>query len=266
MVYIYIRESFETNKMKLSFSLLVEFDREELQNIIKRGALNNKIQSFMDQVLADYIKFIEQGTYDILQRGTNHLNAVAALKNRDPYLNSKNLKKLDLLNQFLGSYEGTDEALTAKAHQCSAIIMEMYMALDTELFVRNIKKTVEGYQALLLAKITSAGVRVYPDGTMSTLSKDMPKTVQLLINRYQAITELHDHIKDKKMLTAEDLATAKNSFTKCKNNHPGWSERTFVQKLTDILSLGFKPLYRTLFSQEARLSKEIATILPSAKL
>lgn len=248
--------------MKQSFALINEFTRWELQDIIKQGVLNQKILSFMEQLHTDFITFIEKGTYNILQRGTNHLNAVADLRDKAPYLHRKNLEKLDLLNQFLVSYEGTDEALNDKAHQCASIVMEMYMALDTELFIRNINKIVSGYQAHLLAKLSSAGVRVYPDGTMSTLSKDLPKAVQLLINRYQAITELHDHIKDKKILTNEDLAIAKNSFTKCKDNHPDWSERTFIQKLTDILSLGLKPLYRTLFSREAQLSKEMATIIP----
>jgi hypothetical protein len=85
-----------------------------------------------------------------------------------------------------------------------------------------------------------------------------------LKTRYNAIRELDDQINDKNCL--EINKTAKKALNSCLENHPDWSERSFLQKLTDVLSFPFKPLYRAFFSKERMFENELSQSIEGPKL
>jgi hypothetical protein len=87
-----------------------------------------------------------------------------------------------------------------------------------------------------------------------------------LINRYQAITQLQEQIKEQKLLDLSNKASAKEALSTCLKNKPDWSERPFLVKLTDVLSLGIKPIYRAYFSKEAKMEQDIQHTLSTPKL
>ena len=73
-------------------------------------------------------------------------------------------------------------------------------------------------------------------------------------------------IKDKESLTASDMKFAKEQIKKCLDNKPDWTERPFLQKLTDVLSFGIKPLYRAFFSKEKELQKTMEQSIDAPKM
>lgn len=95
------------------------------------------------------------------------------------------------------------------------------------------------------------------EGNLVELSSKITPKNEKLAMRYKAIFELDKTIKDKSNLSAEDIEKAKKALKTCLNNKPEWSERPFLQKLTDVLSIGFKPLYRAFFSKEKELEKKL---------
>lgn len=123
-----------------------------------------------------------------------------------------------------------------------------------------VKNTVEGFKQHLQIKIMKQPCFDIPraDGKIweSTAIKPTKKQEKLRI-RYEAILELDNMIANKDSLDDKDKQEIKKTLDICRNNKLGWSERPFFQQLTDVLSFGFKALYRTLISKEKELEKKV---------
>jgi hypothetical protein len=79
----------------------------------------------------------------------------------------------------------------------------------------------------------------------------------LLFKRYHAIKSIYDKIENKLTLEDGDLAEVGKAVLTCKKNDPEWPVRSFLQQLTDVLSLGLIPLYRWFCSKEKKFQEEL---------
>ena len=126
-----------------------------------------------------------------------------------------------------------------------------------------LRATVPAYRDHLKAKLIENGVN------LDTIKEIQPGTlprIQKLINRYNAIVTLDIKIKDKVYITLDDIEYAKTTVTTCLKNKPTWSERPFLQQLTDVLSLGLKFLYREFFSKEKDFQKKMEQAVNPPKI
>jgi len=105
------------------------------------------------------------------------------------------------------------------------------------------------------------GIDIAPNSVVNyTASEDNNSK---LLQRYQAINKIdltNFDITDKVQI--EDLSSA---LDQCKSLKPSWKERELIQKITDVLSFGIKPLIRALTSKQTKLETEIEKTISSLK-
>lgn len=145
------------------------------------------------------------------------------------------------------------------------MIFEMKSALETT-FLELLTENVANYQKTLTEKLKNEHFTFSEDGSVVNKNNNTSKQDKL-IARYTAITKLNDLFIQKAENNAPieeaDLSQAKETLKFCFENKPDWSERPFLQKLTDILSLGLKVLHRSFFSKENKAEKELGKLLRS---
>lgn len=121
---------------------------------------------------------------------------------------------------------------------------------------------VEDYLNHLKKKLLNEGlIKSINDPKMQNIET---KKQQKLANRYWAISSMFTTAiqgKGRGEFSQKDYEAVSAAVNTCKKNKPDWSERIFLQKLTDFLSLGLKPLYRSIFSKETALEKKIGAEL-----
>ena len=123
--------------------------------------------------------------------------------------------------------------------------------------IEGLRRAIDDYLNHLGMKLESQGM----NSNFTTSSKQPYSPKQVKLNkRYQAISELLSKIPPdmNDLYEPNQIKAAKDAVAICCENKPSWSERPFLQKLTDVLTLGFKPLYRAYFSKEALFQKKIA--------
>ncbi|CDZ78992.1 hypothetical protein BN59_03307 [Legionella massiliensis] len=113
-----------------------------------------------------------------------------------------------------------------------------------------VKNTIDALLRHLETKLASQGVI---DAQKSGLSVKQEK----LLNRYSAVYDLRDYCKDKLIFSEEDRAKVQGVLSVCLENDPSWFERTLIDKISDVLSLGLKPIYRCFFSVESNYRKTL---------
>lgn len=136
---------------------------------------------------------------------------------------------------------------------------------DTQINVAELKVIVSEYKEHLANEVKKEGFSI-ASGAIQPTAEDITTYQQKLINRYNAINELSNIIQGKNSLNATEIKEAKHAVKTCLNNKPEWSERPFLQKLTDGLSLGFKALYRAFYSTESIAEKQIEQVLSGPKM
>lgn len=258
--------------MKKTFTLLTQFNKKELLAMKKKQVpmLSPKVKNFIEQSSQDVAEYLTLGENSIKKRAEKPENIISKLKDNDQLLKKSSLEKINLLYQSLLDYQSNDLETTKKIQQTTALLVTIFQGLDNEVKKRNTFKTryyVSDYHDLLINKLAKENISVTANRSLTipdtkTLSAKQTK----LIKRYEAIAQLHEQIQGKSYLDEEMLEQARATLKICKENQPDWSERSFIQKLTDILSLGINPIYRSFFAQEALISKEIEKNMPSAKL
>lgn len=124
---------------------------------------------------------------------------------------------------------------------------------------QQLKITVHEYKDYLQNEIKKEDCFTINDaGQVVPSNVEMNIYQEKLYNRYEAIWELDKKIRDKTPLDDNDIKMARKKVSECLSNKPNWSERPFLQKFTDILSMGFKPLYRAFISEESNMEKELS--------
>lgn len=125
-----------------------------------------------------------------------------------------------------------------------------------------LKFVINNYLLHLEKKLKDNEISFTPGQPLSTEEVTSP-IKRKLITRYNVIVNLdktlgHNTIK-------EDIESAKLALKECTENKPDWSERPWLQMLTDVLSMGLKPLWRAFNSKETEHEKTLQeTIEPTA--
>lgn len=183
-----------------------------------------------------------------------------------PILMSKNLldpNEYSRIEQLVNDWY--PENLNQQAMMNCALMQQVITSLlpifkrDQQLHQQQqIKTTVSELKDHLKNKIDREGAYIFDNkGHPIASSPEISSKNKKLATRYNAIFELDRRIKDKNILDPDDLQEAKNTLNVCLSNKPGWSERPLLQKLTDVLSFGFKALYRAFTSKEKELEDKV---------
>lgn len=123
-----------------------------------------------------------------------------------------------------------------------------------------LKEKLMEYKNHLHAKLLEADV-IISGKAFLCLSGEMTPKLEKLIKRYKTITALD--IKKLDLERAEDVHKVSLAVETCKKLAPDWLERTMLQKITDILSIGIRPLLRMFFSKEPRFTGQIEELTSS---
>lgn len=166
-----------------------------------------------------------------------------------------NLDKITMIDKV---YRPTKQAWAA-LHARMELVTQ---AVKIHRVIRISAEVLPLYKEHMEKKLRSNGVDI-------PLPKEIPaetsSMIKKMVTRYRAVLDLSERLKDKENLNPQDMEFAKDQIKKCLDNKPDWAERPFLQKLTDVLSLGIKPLYRA-FSKEKGLQKTMEQSIDSPKM
>jgi hypothetical protein len=119
-----------------------------------------------------------------------------------------------------------------------------------------IKEIIQDYTEHLQMKIAREGILLPTDKHEPVgIPEGASEYQKKLITRYNSMLDVNNTIKSP--LTCESTNKIKEGLIICNTSSPTWSEKPFITKLTDILSLGLKPLLRSYFSSEATYQKSL---------
>lgn len=167
-------------------------------------------------------------------------------------LDQKEFSRIEkLINTWCPDHLGGKEM--AKCGGVQQVLLAMLPIYRQQQQIERIKVLMGEYEQHLLKKIK--------ENTDESSSSEKQK----LEAKRSAISGLYSHIKEKKSLETTDKERVKFGLSACLKMSD-WSERPFLQRLTDVLSFGFKPLYRAFFSKESLLEKELSQSLDVLKL
>lgn len=192
---------------------------------------------------------------EIMSIGLDDINPILL----DTFKDHPQALNLHKINAIDNAYKPTKQAWAA-LHGRMEIVANATKAYNVMNVLTN---TLPAYKDHLENKLKENGVGIPPPKEMPEETSSM---VKKMVTRYQAVLDLGEKIKDKESLTAGDMKFAKEQINKCLNNRPDWSERPFLQKLTDVLSIGIKPLYRAFFSKEKELQKTMEQSIEMPKM
>lgn len=123
--------------------------------------------------------------------------------------------------------------------------------------ISNIKSQLEdainSYQIHLEKKLE--GILLSADGTPAIIKNDddFPHS---LLKRYENIHNLD--IKNIDITDEQQIKKVEAIMQECKDLKPSWEERSLLDKITDVISFGIKPLVRYLTSTQNKIESEIS--------
>ena len=156
-------------------------------------------------------------------------------------------------------------------------LSEQIGEMGTETFQKNIKRMYEkksqeeiknqlihyvnDYKDLLINKLAQQGVHFSKDTGQEHFLRGKTKKINDLLIRYHAINNLD--IENIDITHETQIQTVNQAVELCKSHRPAWIERDLLDKITDFLSFGIKPLIRALTSKQTKLEKEIEETIMS---
>ncbi|MBA2657347.1 MAG: hypothetical protein H0U70_10285 [Tatlockia sp.] len=166
-------------------------------------------------------------------------------------------------SKFWSSKEDTQEEsnLSQKSSSPSTDVV----SIKIKTIVNNLKDHLASKlekEHLIAADSSDPGEESF-SGSLS--SEKLTAKQDKLLKRYDAIFKLSKRLESKSSFEESDMKATKDALQTCLSNKPDWSERPFLQQLTDICSLGFKALYRAYFSEESKLEKKLENTLNHPK-
>ena len=250
--------------MKDTFDLLVKLDLKVLNKINSRKVKINSLHGqqfydeleklipreliiFVEQFDKDYKQFIAQDEdeYTLGQIEQSWKNIFLAQNKDNPFLCEESKKKLHVIYSLLNNSN------VNKQVEIAGKAVEMELSLDLALKSPGIITIVREYRDHLSMKMKEHGIEL--SGVRENLNNYQKK----LANRFDAINNVNEQIQGMKILDPCHFEIVGVAVKASIKNQPDWSERSFLQKLTDFLSLGLKPLYRRFFSKESSLINEL---------
>lgn len=228
--------------MKETLDLLLKLNLTDLDRIGPTDPIPENVNAFFYQLRADFKNLGVKG-FDALATADKLLDALSASIPHEG-ISTKSMDKLETISNL---FNGKGEI--------ALFTTELYQAINSVIPIQQtqqIKSTIKEYYEYLNTKI--AAERMDSSKNDNAYSPQQQK----LLDRYSIINSLHDNIKNKDLLSSSEFKEVKEGVLACINKRPDWLERPFLQKLTDVLSLGFKPLYRAFFSTEVQLQNKLA--------
>ena len=130
-------------------------------------------------------------------------------------------------------------------------------------FKSQLEDAVNSYQAHLERKLESHGILVSTDGTPASIRND-DQFPQNLWKRYEQIRNLD--IKNIDITDEQQIKKVEATMQECKDLRPSWEERSLLEKVTDVISFGIKPLVRYLTSRQNKIESEISDAIENVSL
>lgn len=134
----------------------------------------------------------------------------------------------------------------------------------------HLKRIVKEYKAHLLNRMKRENIPATPLSALSSADTEpaSPQVgnsrAQKLLNRYQAICTLEKQIANKNIVDAEVKGFVKTAYKTCNENRASWSERPFLDKFLDVISLGIRAALRNRFSKERQYSADLDEMAPES--
>ena len=175
----------------------------------------------------------------------------------DHFINHPQVLNLQKINQIDERYKPAKEAW-AGLHSRIQLVTE---AITADKLRGKLKDVAKNYQSHLENKLKEKGFNI----PLKDMPEDISPITKRLITRYKTVLELNQKINDKENWNKHDVDFAKDKIKICLDNTPDWSERPYVQKLTDILTLGLKALFRSFFSKERALQNTLEQSIETPK-
>lgn len=241
--------------MKASLDLLHNLNETDLQEID-----TPKLRKFLQQFETDYSLIKVEGAFDAEKIGEKWGEEILKQANHKVICQ----KSLDKIMEIY-------DLLEQKGSQ-AANLFQLYTAISTAIPLIKEKKekkeiieTLQEYKEHLQEKAIKKGLNFDSKGESLELPENLSGYQLKLKERYDAIKEACQIATSSEgnTLNSEDKEKIKKCFKKCTENRPDWSERPFLQKLTDVLSFGMKPLFRGFFSNEKTKIKNLNDNFPS---
>lgn len=229
------------------------------------GIVKLKMSELLDVIvkqIIDTLEKIDSAKVDTVENLDLEINVLINTVNFLAELNINNSKtladKAEFNNQLMKKIQEIDEKFalgkTSWGKSYHEKIKTIAKNFEITNKVSNIIEPIKKYKEHLQKKLKANSVNIQD---ISTKDKPFYPRIQKIVNRYNAISALDEHLGKKLIYNEEDIEFAKSQIQICINNHPDWNERTFIQKLTDFLSFGIKPYLRYYFSKEKDLGESI---------
>ncbi len=266
----------------IAFNYTLTFDNKEQYDLFKSYLKQTKITRMRDEPedinrsLEDY--YLEKYEETQLEATLHQKCGIKSLVSK--FMKETRMMEMDYTEFMVDYYSYEHDANSdflpldrqGEATIDSAVLQRMQQYRQNQ--EKTIIQTLSQYEAHLRQKLISEGLLVLQklksEGQLADvmIRVDALTTTkqQKLLTRYKAIRAVYNDIKDNSPLNKEEYKKVKDAVITCQENKPAWSERAFLQKLTDIFSLGFKPLYRFFFSKEAQLEEKLQESSPPTLL
>jgi len=213
------------------------------------GKIFSKIKNSAGSLTVDGLrKFIDELKYDRVETVYGTVADTSSSANGQ-YENRVELDPIRTKMKFQLNYE--DRIWLLQNIEIYNInVNEKIVAYLAEPFEKLMRKEIlhilHEYQSHLSIKLSK--VNGNNDSVKNQKLKARKDIIDSLVDRFRT--------DKKEFLSAEDKTHLSAQLERCRSNSPEWSERGFLQKLTDILSLGIKPLFRKFFSKESSFKQK----------
>lgn len=169
---------------------------------------------------------------------------IIRFNNNNPFFTAESIDDYPFKKQALAEAEAEAEAKSKKTNQLLTI--------------------VEEYFNHLAHKMKDAGYILDKNSGSLEFKGIKTEKIKKLERRYKAVLKLKIYLDEKKQSNGLYLGVNRKDQKKiidtvnfCRKHKPDWMERSFIQKITDIISLGTKALARSFFSQEKTYRKNL---------
>lgn len=139
-------------------------------------------------------------------------------------------------SQALHKINGIEEIYKPAKQSWAGLHAKMQLLAEaTEAYhvMKVLKETLPAYKAHLEDNLSANGVNIPPPKEMPEETSSMVKE---MLTRYQAVLSLEKIIQGKENLGPDDMKLVEEQIKKRLDNKANWSERLFLQKLTDVFS------------------------------
>lgn len=153
---------------------------------------------------------------------------------------------------------------TAAAKLKEPLLLPLKTADSKGLMIK-LKQITQSYLLHLMQKLDDKKITYSPNIRL-TVDFDAPPLIRKLATRYNAIQSLNALLQDRDELDDSLIAETRRVIKACYESQPTWKEQSFLRLLTNIISFGIIPLFRTFFykSKEASFQETLLNTIDAS--